>query len=629
MVKIKNKHMIMRSVIVFSLLFLTRFFSVAQDVQFTGSAKPVVTVGETFALTYSVNAQGVNFRGPSLSGFDLISGPNTSTTSSIRAINGRTSMSITYTYTYYLLASREGTFEIPPATVTVDLKQYKSNSVTVKVEKGSAGQQNPGQTQGNRQGRNQQSGGVIQSGANDVFLKAFVNNADPLQGEGIIVTYKIFTKVPINQIAIKKLSSFQGFWSQNLIKETDKLNQSKQVIDGEQYTVAEIRKIALFPLKSGKLVIDPLEMECVAQIRRQTRTKTGDPFFDDFFNDSFFGNAYATVDKNLKSNPLIINVRPLPTAEKPSDFSGAVGNFTFHTEIDKSQLKTNDAVNLKCTVSGQGNLQLIDKLNVTFPPDFETYDPKITSNINTTGAGISGSQTFEYLMIPRKPGKFVIKPITFSYFDLSKRRYVALTSPAYTLNVEKGTGEGSTVSYSGVSKEDIKYIGSDIRHIKNPPFRLTRIDALFFGSFLFYISLLIPIVLFILLILFMRKQEVRRSNTVLMKNRKATKVAKKRLKKADGFLKARQQDAFYEEISQTLWGYLSDKFSIPIAELSIDSVQEALSGKQVNEEIIQQFIRTLNNTEYARFAPGEKDLTMEKIYQEALEIIAKIERELK
>ena len=622
--------MMKRFLLFFSLLFLLGFSSIAQDVQFVGSAKPAVAVGETFALSYTLNAQGNNFRGPTISGFDVISGPNTSTTSSIRAINGRTSMSITYTYSYYLLASREGTFEIPPAVVMVDQKQYRSNSVTVKVEKSGAGQQNQVQNSVNRQGKPGQSGSSgIQSGTHDVFLKAFASNADPLQGEGIVVTYKIYTKVPINQISIKKLSSFQGFWSQNLIKENEKLNQTTQVIDGEQYIVAEIRKIALFPLKSGRLVIEPLEMECVAQIRRQTKSKTGDPFFDDFFNDSFFSNAYATVDKSLKSNALAINVRPLPTAEKPADFSGAVGNFTFKTEIDRTQIKTNDAVNLKCTVSGQGNIQLIDKLNVAFPPDFETYDPKISSNINTTAAGISGSQIFEYLIIPRKPGKFTIKPITFSYFDLTKKKYVTLSSPTYSLDVEKGTGEGTTISYSGASKEDIKYIGSDIRHIKNPPFRLQSIGTFFFGSFLFFLMLFIPIIFFILLLLFWRKQEVRRSNTMLMKNRKATKVAKKRLKKAEDFLKAQQQEAFYEEISQALWGYLSDKFSIPIAELSIGSVQEALQGKQVGEEIVHQFIETLNNTEYARFAPGEKTLIMSKVYNEALDIISKIERELK
>jgi uncharacterized membrane protein len=537
-------------------------------------------------------------------------------------------MSIASTFTYILRANKEGTFEVPAATVTADNKQYRSNVVVIKVVKNAGTGQNA--TPGSEPGKNSgQTSSGIQSGSNDVYLKAFASNANPIQGEGIIVTYKIFTKVPINQININKLSSFEGFWSQNLIKENDKFNQYTQVIEGEKYVVADIRKVALFPLKSGRLVIDPLELECIAQIKRQTKTKTGDPFFDDFFNDSFFNESYASVEKSMKSNPLVINVRPLPTAEKPVDFSGAVGTFTFKTDVDKTKTRTNDAINLKCTITGKGNLQLIDKLLISFPPDFETYDPKITNNISTTGAGVSGSQTFEYLIIPRKAGKFTIKPISFSYFDLEKRKYVTLTSPLYTVEVEKGSGESTSVVYSGAGKEDIKYIGSDIRHIKNQPLSLQQTGTFFFGTTLFFLILLLPVLLFIFLVVFWKKQEVRRSDALLMKNRKATRVAIKRLKKASTFLKGQQKEAFYIEISQALWGYLSDKFGIPLAGLSIDSVNEALVKKDVKEEIIRQFIETLNNTEYARFAPGEKTMIMEKTYREALEIITRIERELR
>ena len=533
-------------------------------------------------------------------------------------------MSISYSFTYILRASREGSFDIPPATVMVDNKQYKSNSVSIKVVKNSAGSQN-GSAGGNT---GNQSNGGIQSGSNDVYVRMVIDNPNPLQGEGIILTYKIFFKVSISQPAITKPASYEGFWSQSL-KDNSKNGQYTQTIDGQLYHVADLMKVVLFPLKSGKLVIDPFELECVAQYKRQTKTKTGDPFFDDFFNNSFFNESYSNVEKHLKSNPVIVNVRPLPTAEKPVDFSGAVGMFTFKTDLDKNQTKTNEPVNLKCTISGKGNIQLVDKLNITFPPDFETYDPKITNNISTTGSGVSGSQTFEYLIIPRKPGKFDIKPISFSYFDLEKKRYVTLSSPQYTINVEKGSGQNTTVTYSGAGKEDIKYIGSDIRHIKNQPLLLQRTGTFFFGSFLFFVMMLLPILLFFGFIIFWKKQEERRSDTLLMKNRKATRIAINRLKKANNFLKLQQQEPFYIEISQALWGYLSDKFGIPLADLSMDSVHEALLKKDVNDEIIRQFIETLNNTEYARFAPGEKAMIMEKTYQEALDIITRIERELR
>jgi hypothetical protein len=602
----------------------------AQEVQFTGSAKAEVSPGETFSLNYSVNAQGVNFRGPAMPGFQVVSGPNLSTSSSIRSVNGRTTMSITNMYTYFLQAIREGTFEIAPASVTVDGKAYSSNTVTIRVTRNAGGTQNPVPGQGtNPQNQTGGQGSTVEVGANDVFLKAFVTNPDPYQGQGIVITYKIYTKVPISQIAISKVSSFQGFWSQNLMKENEKFNQYTQVINGEQYVVADIRKISLFPLKSGRLVIEPLELECVAQIKRQTKTRTGDPFFDDFFNDSFFSNSYASVEKTLKSNPLVINVKSLPVAGKPADFSGAVGTFAFQASVDKTKAVTNDAITLRCTVSGEGNIQLIDKLNVTFPPDFETYEPKVTSNISTTASVVSGSQTFEYLMIPRKPGKFLIKPIAFTYFDLRKGTYVTLSSPSFALDVARGTGDAASVSYSIPGKEDIKYIGSDIRHIKSPPFLFQKMGSFFFGTPLYFLFLVIPVLLFLGMVILWKRQETRKSDTQLMKNLKATKVARHRLKKAFGHMKEGRQEEFFVEISQALWGYLSDKFSIPLAGLSMESVSETLADKGISGEIRDQFIRTLQNTEYARFAPGEKTLMTEKIYQEGIDIISKIERELR
>lgn len=599
----------------------------SQDVQFTASAKQTVAVGETFTLMYTVNKEASGFRGPNLQGFGMLSGPNTSTSSSIRSVNGRTTMTITYSFTYLLQAIKEGSFDLAPASVNVDGKHYTSNTLNIKVVK------NPNVPAGQNPtllSKGQSGSGTSTSGGNDVFVKAFASNSNPLQGEGVVITYKIYTKVQISGINISKAPAFPGFWSQNLTKDNDKLQPTTQMIDGEQYLVADIRKYALYPLKTGKLIVDPMELTCVAQVRKQTKTRTGDPFFDDFFNDSFFNSGIANVEKNLKSNPLVINARPLPEEGKPADFSGAVGNFTFRTEVDKSRLKTNEAVTLKCTVSGKGNIQLIDKMNVVFPPDFENYDPKVTSDIQTTASGITGNQIFEYLLIPRKPGKFTIKPINFSYYDLDKKRYITLTSPEFTLDVEKGTGESQAVmTYSGANKEEIKYIGSDIRHIKDGIIALNPAGKLFFGSLGFWLFLAVPLVIFMIFLLFWRKLAVRRNDTILMKNLKATKIARKHLRKAEEFWKSGAQDDFYVAISQALWGYLSDKFTIPLSDLSISSVHDALKQKNVSEQIITQFIETLNNTEFARFAPGEKMVNMERIYNEALQIITNIERELR
>ena len=598
----------------------------SQDVTFQGSAKTTVSIGESFTLTYTLNSQGTDFRGPRLNGLDVISGPFTSTSSSIQSVNGRTTMSVHYSFQYILQANREGTFDIPPATITVDRRTITSNLLTIKVVKNGPGQ--AGTSQGQSYGNSQQQANV-QTNPNDVMLKAYVSNPNPQQGEGISVTYKIYTKVPVSQIMFSKEPSFPGFWSQSLTKEKEKLQQYTQVIDGQQYIVADLRKYTLFPLKSGKLTIEPLELECQAQIKRQSKTRTGDPFFDDFFNDSFFNTSYTPVEKSLRASPLVINVRPLPSTGVPGDFAGAVGSFDFHTELDRTKVKTNEAINLKCVVSGEGNLQLIDKLNVTFPPDFETYDPKVSNDIRSSEKGVSGSQIFEYLIIPRKPGKFNLKPISFSYYDLKKMKYVTLTSPAYTIDVEKGTGEAANVTYTGANHEEIKYIGSDIRHIKNQAFVLSKTGEYFFGSMIFMLWLVIPLLLFFVFILLFRKFSERRSDVVLMKNIRATKVARKRLRKAELYLKEQKQEEFYIEISQALWGYLRDKFSLPVAELSIDTVKQTLINKEISEELIQNFIDTLNNTEYARFAPGEKSVNMERIYNEALAVISRIERELR
>ncbi|MEZ5199729.1 MAG: BatD family protein, partial [Bacteroidales bacterium] len=363
-------------------------------------------------------------------------------------------------------------------------------------------------------------------------------------------------------------------------------------------------------------------------IKTQSQQKSRDPFFDSFFNDPFF-NRYKTVEIPLSTNNITIDVSPLPSQNKPADFSGAVGSFNLNSEIDKTELKANEAINLKFTINGSGNVELIDKINVVFPPDFEVYDPKVNKSINTSPSGVSGRKTFEYLIIPRTPGDFTIPPVKFSYFDLKKNRYTTLTSPEYNISVAKGDGTISDVTYSGVNQADIKYIGSDIRHIKMHVPKMNVIGNYFFGSGTFYLLLFLPLIIFILFTIIWSKELKKRSNIAIMKKKKATKVAQKRMKQASIFLKENKKDAFFIEVSQALWGYLSDKFSIPLATLSMDTVNDSLKAKEVKEETIEQFISTLNNCEFARFAPGDNAAAMGNIYNEAVEIISRIESELK
>lgn len=595
-----------------------------QNVKFTASAKNVVLVGEQFRLNYVVNAQGTSFNPPSLNDFSVLSGPNQSTSTQMQIVNGQVTQSVSYTFSYILQASKEGTFNLEPATIKVDGKEYKSNVLKIRVIQSPNQGQNQGRP-GNQQQQQSQGSGDIDS--QSIFLKAVVNKANPIIGEQVNVSYKIYTTVNIAQYTVEEFPAYAGFWTQDLGDQNQQPKQYYEVIDGKRYLVAEIHEKAIFPQKSGKLTIDPMAIECLVQVQTKRRRSTGDAIFDQFFNNSFFG--YQNVKKALRSNALTINVKPLPLNNKPLEFSGAVGSFNFSSDIDKTELKTNEAINLKYIVSGTGNVKLVNNLDIDFPPDFEVYDPKVTYRDQNSGKTIGGRKTFEYLIIPRNAGEYQIDPVKFSYYDINKKSYVTLTSPEYVINVAKGEGSQANVTYSGVSQEDIKYIGSDIRFIKTEKFPLHVIGSYFFGSTSFYLSLFVPLVLFVLFLILYKRYIRKRSNVLLMKHKKATKVSRKRLRKAKEYLKQNKQEEFFVEMSRALWGYLSDKFGIPLAELSRDSVNDALLKKNVNEDIIKQFINTLNDCEFARFTPGDSTAKLENIYKHGLEIISKIERELK
>jgi len=592
----------------------------AQDIHFTASARSTVSVGDQFYVTYSLNAEGTSFKAPSFKGLSVVSGPMPSTSSSVQIMNGQVNQSVQQTYTYIVYASAEGKYTISPASITAGGKQYTSNALTIEVVKGNASAK---QNNNNSQGNQQQGQTGVNSG--DIFLRTSASRTNTLQGEQIIVTTKLYTAIPVVQYTLNKLPSYSGFWSYELMKENEKPKQYSEVVDGKRYTVAEIRKIALYPQKSGKLIIEPLQLDAVVQVQQQKKRRS---FFDDFFDDPF-SNGAVNVKKTLTSNTITINASPLPEKNKPADFNGAVGNFSLKSAITKNEVKANDAINIKYTVIGNGNLKLIDKLNVILPSDFEVYDPKITENISVSSGGVTGSKTFDYLVIPRNQGKYEIKPVSFSYYDNEKGKYITLTSEGYSLNVLKGDGQSSANVVSSSNQEDVKYIGSDIRFIKTKAYYLEPLGHQYFGTWKYFISIFIPFFLFICIIIFFRRYIKRRQDIALMKKRKSTKIAIKRLKHASELMKNKRKEEFYEEISKALWGYLSDKFTISLSELSIDMVQSVLRDKNISDEILHQLSGILNNCEYARFAPADNSDGMKDIYDQAIEIISKIESGLK
>ncbi len=594
------------------------------QVTFEASGQTNVAVGEQFMIRFTVNQNGTNFIGPYFEGLNTLSGPHMQTSSSYSNINGKLSQSMTITYTYYLRAVEEGDFKVPPAKITVDGKEYETKELTIHVSKKATGGAvtNPGAGSTSPQGQTELKD-------DDLFVKVNVDKTNPYLGEQILLTYKIYTKVPVAQIAINKWSNFQGFWTKNLIEQQEELKQSKEIINGDEYVTAELRKIALFPQKTGELTIDAMELSCVAQIRQANNRRSSNSFLDSFFDDPFFGGT-QNIQKVLLSKPIKINVKPLPTNNKPINFSGAVGSFSLNGSINQTEVKTNDAVTLRLTISGKGNIELIDRLNINFPTDFEVYEPKILDNLKTNATdGVSGTRTFEYLLIPRNPGEFVIEPIVLSYFDIQKNSYQESKTQAFNIKVVKGENYQSGVIVSGANHEDIQYIGTDIRHLKIGQFSLSKMGYYFFGTTTFILWFVIPFILFIAFIIIWKKQSQKLNNQSLMRLKRATKVARRSLKSAQVYLGTKDSVAFYNEISQALWGYLSDKFNIPKSELSKETVKDKLIKRQVKEKTITQFIETLNNCDFARFAPGDPESTMDKIYNEALEIISKIERELK
>lgn len=591
------------------------------DVTLKTICKKQVSVGEQFQVSYELNGDGKDFKTPNFTNFEIIGGPFTSTSSSVQIINGSVSRTNTQTFSFHLRAIKEGVFTIPSASVTVDKKKITSEPCEINVIASASGSSSyNGATNNTNISKSNTT-------AKEVFLKATPNKKKVYQGEQILLTYNIYYTIPISQLSVSKSPSYSGFWTKDITENDGSLQQSSTVIDGQQYNVATIQEIVLFPQKTGNLIIDPLDLTCLAQIRQQRKRTQGYDPFEDFFGD-IMGTSYTNVRKDIKSQPITIEVEPLPTANKPESFQGAVGQFTFTSKIDKSELKVNEAFTLTLTVSGKGNIELLELPKPVFPPDFEVYDPKISTTVKNNALGIYGSKKGEYIIIPRVSGDFTLDDIEFSYFNPSLKKYETLKSDLHTIQVQKDASSSNSGIYTP-GQADIKYLGSDIRHINASDNALSITGATFFLSPLYIVIIIIMVVTFVITLVVYKRINKFNKNQVLVKNKQATKIAKKRLNNAHTYLINNNQNSFYEELSQALWGYISDKLNISRSQLSMESVKEIMLSKEVSEEIVNEFIDLLNNCEFARFAPGDPSKKMDELYQKGIELITKAEKILK
>ena len=606
----------------------------AQEASIKVSSKQQVSVGEQFKIAFEINAEGKKFTPPSFEGFALVGGPFTSSSSSIQIVNGSMTQTVSNTYSYVLRAEKEGTFTIGSASIVADGDVVKSDPFTVTVmadASGASGAMQGTTSQGSTSSTQTQQGtSDPKVSGQDLFLKVIPSKYSAYVGEPVVLTYKLYTRVPVSQLSVSRMPSYGGFW----MKECDEnngntLRQSSETINGIEYTTAEVKKVVLIPQKPGKLNIEPMGLDCVAQIVTQRNTQRSNDPFDVFFNDPFFSRSYTNVQKYIQAATINIEVKGLPEDGKPDNFAGAVGNYTFSASIDSDETETNEALTMTVKVSGNGNLELLNMPSPNFPPDFEVYDPKITSNVDANGQGMSGTRKAEYLIIPRRAGDFSVAPMKFSYFDPARKQYITLESSPMNIKVKKGAGDVDDAGGLYTSnQEGVKYLGSDIRHIKTGEAKLQPVDKHFFASIYYYTVLLSLLVVFIVLFIIVKRHRRIKQDVVLVRNKKATKVAKERLKKARKFLAEKDQAHFYEEMSQALWGYISDKLGIERSVLSMDTVRGAMMDKGIDEALADEFVDTLNTCEFARFAPGDAASKMEGLYEKGMDIIMKVEKKI-
>ena len=581
----------------------------AQNVTFKATAPRVVAIGEQFRLTYEVNAEGDNFSVPAFKDFQRMAGPNPSSSTSVQMSGGQVTRQVNNSYTYILVGQKEGKFTIPPATIRVDGKSYKSNAVVVEVVKGQSAVK---RKQGSSQQSNQPAG--VQD--DDVFVRVELSKSEVWQGEHIIATLKVFSRTQNIKFTDATFPSFDGFITSEVEGTPNSL--FRENVKGEVYFAGIFKKLVLFPTRSGKIVIDPFELQCQVSVQSGYRR-------------DFFGRrvpSYKNLVINEKSVARKVTVKPLP-AGKPASFTGAVGTMNMSVSMNKTAVKTNEAITMTVRVSGTGNLKLIDPLNFKFPPDFEVYDPKIKNNFKASDKGVSGSKTFEYLIIPRHAGDFTIPPVRFSYFDSRSANYKTLSSQEFKLHIEKGDDDQSTTVISGFNKEDVKFIGKDIRYIKTGEVELKKMDDLIFGSAMFWLTYLFAMAVFFMVIMIQRKRQKDSANISLMKNKRANKEAQKRLKSAQAFLKEGKENNFYQEVLSAMYGYLSDKLAIPFADLNKDVAFEKLSTFNLDESDTNAFRELLDTCEFAQYAPGGGSGKMEQIYNDAAKLIGKFEQKVK
>lgn len=586
----------------------------AQDAQFTcGVDRTEVPLGQQFQVTYTLSGGSLkqyrDFRAPDLNrSFMTIAGPSSS--QQMQIINGRVSTSLSWTY---ILQPREtGTFTVPAATINYDGTTLKTNTVTIKVGK-------PVPNSGG--GKKQDNATSIDLGDN-LFIRAIPNKTNVFFGEPITVVYKLYSRVSFQIDNPIKLPRMVGFWSEDLETPT-RLEPRVEVYNGKQYETYMLRKVLYFPTQTGSLTIDPFEIGTTVRVRK--RRQTGSDAHDRFFSDPFF-DTYDNVRNTLLTQKVAVTVRPLPEEGKPRDFSGVVGVYEMDVTLDRAELKANETAALKVILRGRGNIRLLDEPTVTFPSGMDHYDPTIEESVTPGEGTLVGNRSFEYVLVPRYAGKVTIPPVTFTYFDLGRRKYVTLESRSFTMDIAEGEERRDA---GDMSRSTVDYLAMDVRPLRDGalPQRTSR-GGIPTGMMVLLYA--IPLILLGIALLWKKHHDALQGDVAGMKRRRATRVAERRLRISRKYLEDGKTDAYYLEIARALWGYVQDTLSLPTSMTAIDTVVEQFTRRGLGDALVERMRAALQSVEYARFSPTRASAEeMRALFDQAREAIIQTEQTLK
>lgn len=613
---------IRRFFLLIGVMLLSATAFAAEKRSFSTNAPMIVAAGEPFRVEFSLNAKPDDdtFVAPDFSGFEVIAGPSVYRGQSVQFVNGTMTQTYEFTYTYVLLPTTAGNFTIGQAEVKVEGESLKTEPVPIEVVKeGGSQPAEPRQERGEAAPTPEERANE-QVSTEDILLRISLSRSSVYKGEPVVAAVKLYYRIPIVGINNVKYPSFNGFWTQEL--ESGNRQPQRETLGGKVYESTVLMEYLLYPQQSGQLSIEPAELEAVAQVVVQNR-RSRDPFFGnmpDIYN----------VTKKLRSPKVNISVKELP-AGAPQSFTGAVGRFTLSATPPTSQLKVNSAATYTIRIAGSGNLRFVQAPKINLPTSFELYEIKSTEQIKSSVGGASGYRQFEYPFIARAEGEYDIAPVEFTYFDPSKGQYVTLSTQPLHLNIDldgSSNERDGEVLIRNIQREDVRLLSEDIRFIKSGKANLHHVSKPLIFSSIYYISFISIIVIGILLYVVLKRRIRESHNIILVRGKRANKVAIQRFKAAKRAMSEGNQYSFYEEMSRALWGYMSDKLNIPAANLTKENVREELHKRGVDNEETHSFSSIITQCEEAQYSP-QASAQMSDVYKSGVEFISRMESAIK